>query len=262
MQRICFAFAVVIGLANGAVNACWAQTKSVKPPTRSRHYKQLEFKSKEGVTLDYWLMKPAKVEKQKTYPLVLALHGRGGNTEAATVLGSAEMRTKHPCFVIAPAVTTAYNWASPKDLQTVKRGSRKVERKPRLPTVLEMLAAVTREYPVDPNRVYVTGQSMGGAGTFGAIATSPQTFAAAIPVCGGWDPADAEKMKNVAIWVFHGDSDRVVPTERSRAMVAAIKQAGGSPKYTEYPGVRHNSWTKTYAAASTWEWLFAQRRTK
>jgi predicted peptidase len=89
---------------------------------------------------------------------------------------------------------------------------------------------------------------------------SPQIFAAAIPVCGGWDPADAEKMKDVPLWVFHGEADGTVQAERSRSMIDAIKQAGGSPKYTEYPGMGHNSWLKAYAAASTWEWLFAQRR--
>jgi predicted peptidase len=101
---------------------------------------------------------------------------------------------------------------------------------------------------------------MGGFGSFGAVALSPQTFAAAIPICGGWAPGDAAKMKDVALWVFHGDADGTVPVERSRSMVEALKQAGGSPKYTEFPGVGHNSWSKAYALPETWEWLFAQRR--
>ena len=103
---------------------------------------------------------------------------------------------------------------------------------------------------------------MGGFGTFGAIAIRPNLFAAAIPVCGGWDPMDAEKMKGVVLWVFHGDADRTVPVDRGRRMVEAVKHAGGSPKYTEYPGVGHNSWSKIYATPATWTWLFAQRRKK
>ena len=254
MQRKCLIFAAVIGLATAAFRECWAQMDVVKPPTRSQQYKQLEFESKEGVELSYWVMTPVKVDRQKKYPLVLALHGRGGNTEAATVLGSAEMREKYPCFVIAPAVSKSAVWSVPKEF-------RKLKGKQLLPAALEVLEVVKNEYPIDSTRVYVTGQSMGGFGTFGAIAASPQTFAAAIPVCGGWDPADAERMKSVKIWVFHGGSDRTVPVERSRNMVEAIKQAGGSPKYTEYPDVGHNSWSKTYASSSTWDWLFAQRRT-
>ncbi len=101
---------------------------------------------------------------------------------------------------------------------------------------------------------------MGGAGTFGAMSLRPDIFAAAIPVAGGWDPKDAGKMNNIAIWVFHGDKDKVVPTDYSRTMVEAIKKAGGSPKYTEYEGVGHNSWSKAYASPETWEWLFQQKR--
>ena len=108
--------------------------------------------------------------------------------------------------------------------------------------------------------VVLAGHSMGGYGTFGAIAASPTTFAAAIPVCGGWNPDDAGKIKDVPIWVFHGDADRSVPVERSRKMVEAIKRAGGQVKYTEYPGVGHNSWSKTYASPEVWNWLFDQRR--
>lgn len=254
MHRVQLTFMLSVALSYGLLNDCLAQTDAVKPPTRSQHYEENEFISKDGTTLSYWLMTPEQTEAGKTYPLVLALHGRGGNTEAATVLGTDDMRKKYPCFVVAPAVSRAAVWSLPKGFQKL-RGAQ------RLSVVLEALDAVLKEHPVDPDRVYVTGQSMGGFGTFGAIAVSPQTFAAAMPVCGGWDPVHAEKMKNVPLRAFHGAADGTVPAERSRSMVEAIKQAGGSPKYTEYAGVGHNSWSKAYAAASTWEWLFAQRRT-
>ena len=131
-----------------------------------------------------------------------------------------------------------------------------------LPSALEAMAAFIEKHPIDPDRVYVTGQSMGGAGTFGAMFLRPDAFAAAIPVAGRWDPKDAGKMKNIAIGVFHGDQDKVVPTDYSRAMVDAIRKAGGSPKYTEYEGVGHNSWSETYASPETWKWLFQQERTR
>jgi predicted peptidase len=245
--------AMLIGLIYGSFSDCLAQALAVKPPTASQHYERKEFVSRDGTKLSYWLMTPEQTEDGKTYPLVLALHGRGGNTQAATVLGTDEMRKKYPCLVVAPAVSRAAVWSLPKGFQKL-RGAQ------RLPVVLEALDAVLKEHPVDPDRVYVTGQSMGGFGTFGAISVSPQMFAAAVPVCGGWDPADAVKIKNVPLWAFHGEADGTVPAERSRSMVDAVKEAGGSPKYTEYPGVGHNSWSKAYASPLTWEWLFAQRR--
>ena len=199
-----------VGLLLGPMTGpSWVQADGVKPPTRSRAYEKKEFTSKEGVKLSYWLMVPRTLEPDKKYPLVLALHGRGGNTEAATVLGNAEMRDQYPCFVMAPAVSRKGVWAVPGDF-------RKLPGKQLLPVALEAVDALKKELPIDSDRVYVTGQSMGGFGSFGAIATRPEMFAAAMPVCGGWDPKDAGKMKDVALWVFHGGADRTVPVDRSR----------------------------------------------
>jgi predicted peptidase len=155
---------------------------------------------------------------------------------------------------MAPAVDSSVgNWALP-------RGFDKKERRAMLPAALEAMDELVEKHPIDLDRIYVTGQSMGGAGTFGAISSRPDTFAAAIPVAGGWDPKDADKIKHIAIWAFHGDKDKTVPTDYSRVMVEAIRNAGGSPKYTEYEGVRHNSWSKAYASPETWNWLFMQKR--
>lgn len=239
--------------AGAVILAGVAAQDGVKAPTRSPAYERHEFTAKDGTRLSYWLMKPGDAEPDAKYPLVLALHGRGGNTEAATVLARPELRKKHPCFVLAPAVSRKGVWAVPADF-------RKLPGKPHLPAVLEALEAVRDAHPVDPDRIYVTGQSMGGFGTFGAIAARPDLFAAAMPVCGGWTPADAPKMKDVAFRVFHGGADRTVPVERSRAMVEAVRRAGGDPEYTEYEGVGHNSWSKAYADPATWEWLFGRRR--
>lgn len=232
-----------------------AQAQRIKSnaPTNSKQYVKHTFKAKDGTAIDCWLMSPAKIEDGKKYPLVLALHGRGGNTTAATVLASDAMRKKYPCFVLAPASTKAGIWALPRDFAKLKG-------KQMLPAALEALEFVKTKQPIDADRVYVTGQSMGGFGSFGAISLAPETFAAAVPICGGWDPNDAAKIKDVPLWVFHGDADKTVPVDRSRAMIEAIKKAGGSPKYSEYKGVGHNSWTKTYASDEMWKWMFEQRR--
>jgi len=231
------------------------QVEAVRPPVQSRLYARHTFTAEDGRSIDYWLMTPAKIEPGKKYPLVLTLHGRGGNTVAAAVLASEPMRAEYPCYVLAPAVGRNQVWALPGDFAKLRGDSM-------LPVALAALAKVQQQHPIDAQRIYVTGQSMGGFGTFGALAASPDTFAAAIPICGGWRPDDAAKMKDVAIWIFHGDADRTVPVQRSRVMVEAIKAAGGEPKYSELKGVAHNSWSPAYADPATWKWLFSQRRTK
>jgi predicted peptidase len=125
--------------------------------------------------------------------------------------------------------------------------------------LLELIEKTMKDYPIDPERVYVTGLSMGGYGTWDLMARRPKLIAAAIPVCGGADEHTAEKIQHIPVWVFHGDQDTAVAPERSRNMVAALKKAGGSPKYTEYKGVGHDSWTATYNNADVMQWLFAQK---
>jgi predicted peptidase len=124
---------------------------------------------------------------------------------------------------------------------------------------LELLGKLQSEFRLDEKRIYVTGLSMGGYGTWDVIARFPKLFAAAAPVCGGGDEATAATIKDVPIWCFHGGADNVVKPERSRNMIAAIKAAGGSPKYTEYPGVGHDSWNKAYSEPELVKWMFEQK---
>ena len=202
------------------------------------------FSCADGYRLRYTLASPKEIVAGERYPLVVCLHGAGGGTQAPRAL---ERRGAPPCFVLAPSVPTAeFSWAG--------------RRRQGIPYALELVDALIKRLPIDPERLYVTGQSMGGAGTFGAVAARPDFFAAAVPVCGGWQTADAPSMKDVPMWVFHGDADTVVPVRHSREMVAALRAAGGEPRYTEYPGVGHNAWTPAYDSDETWRWLFEQRR--
>jgi predicted peptidase len=118
---------------------------------------------------------------------------------------------------------------------------------------VEQMAALAEE-------AYVTGLSMGGFGTWDVIQRHPERFAAAVPICGGGDPAHAGKIAQILIWAYHGDKDAVVNVERSRDMIAAIKDAGGTPRYTELPGVEHDSWTAAYTNPDLYTWMFAQTR--
>jgi predicted peptidase len=125
---------------------------------------------------------------------------------------------------------------------------------------LELIAALQKEFSIDPQRIYLTGLSMGGYGTWDLLARRPELFAAGVPVCGGADESTAPKIKNLPIWAFHGAKDQAVKVERSRNMIAALKHTGGKPKYTEYPNVGHDSWNPAYKDAEMFAWLFAQKR--
>jgi predicted peptidase len=246
--------AILFVLTSYALQAQTARKKQPAASVNSPHFARHTFKSDDGQAIDYWLMTPAIIEDGRKYPLVLSLHGRGGSTVAAKTLGKENNRKKYPCFVMAPRVDTSDNyWARPKGFELS-------DRKPKLSTALQAMDTLVNKLPIDTNRVYDTGQSMGGGGTFGAIVSRPNTFAAAIPIASGWDPEDARKIKHIPIWIFHGDADKRVPTEYSRKMSEALQAAGGNPKYTEYPGVSHNSWTRTYDNPATFDWLFKQER--
>jgi predicted peptidase len=222
------------------------------------------YTDKDGKTLPYRLLKPEKYDTTKKYPLVLFLHGageRGKDNEKQLVHGVAEFAKEenckeYPCFLAAPQCPTGQGWS---DFMAKKGTPSKGPSEPgRL--ALDLVTALEKEFSIDPNRLYITGLSMGGYGTWDIITRNPDLFAAAVPVCGGGDPSQAEKIAKLPIWVFHGAKDPLVKPERSREMVEALKKAGGKPKYTEYPDVGHDSWVKAYQDADMMKWLFKQKR--
>lgn len=156
------------------------------PPT----FKEHSFKASNGQSLRYSLFAPKDVPVGMALPLVVCLHGAGGGTHAARVLSEPDQQKKRPCFILAPACDGKGNrW-----VKAEFRGGRGPAVEPEL---METIDAVVRQCAIDPSRIYVTGQSMGGVGVWGLIAAHPQRFAAAVPVCGLWDPADARKMMEV-----------------------------------------------------------------
>ena len=124
-----------------------------------------------------------------------------------------------------------------------------------------LLDDVVGKYRVDKDRIYVTGLSMGGFGTWSLAAAHPERFAAIAPICGGGNPTDAKKLKDLPIWVFHGAKDQTVPASRSDAMVKALKEAGSERvKFTLYPDAGYDSRTETYKNPEFWDWLLKQQR--
>lgn len=225
------------------------------------------YKNKKGQTMPYRVMKPLKYDSKKQYPLVICLHGAGARgtdnrsrgSEAFKALSSPGTRSKYACFAITPQCPAGKKWVD----TPWKKGSYSTARiriSDELTLVLEIIASVRDEFSIDPARIYVTGQSMGGFGTWDIIVREPGLFAAAIPVCGGGDPDKANTIKHIAIWNFHGDQDTTVPTDASREMCKALEKAGGNIKYTEYKGVGHGSYHNAWKEPDLLPWLFEQKK--
>lgn len=221
----------------------------------------------EAVEFGYRLLTPPAIEPGRKYPLVLFLHGAGerGSDNILQLkylpawLAEPALRRKHPCFVIAAQCRMDERWV---DVSWADKTSMPQAAEPTtdLQAAAAMIDDVMKTASVDPARVYLTGLSMGGYGTWDLATRMPERFAAVLPICGGGDERMAARIAKLPIWAAHGDADKAVPVERSRSMVAAVKAAGGSPKYTEMAGVGHDAWTPTYRDAAVLDWLFSQSK--
>ena len=216
--------------------------------------------------LPYRVYSSEGVDNASRMPLVVFLHGageRGRDNERQLLHGARDLlrysiERQEPMIIVAPQVPLDERWV---DVVWDER----VHRMPEHPSqsmglLMGLLTELMSDSRVDPNRVYLTGLSMGGFGTWDLIARWPDTFAAALPVCGGGDTGSAVRIKDIPIWAFHGSDDAVVIPERSRDMIQALQRVGSNPRYTEYPGVGHDSWTETYQNFEVLDWFFSQRR--
>jgi predicted peptidase len=209
------------------------------------------FKANDG-DAKYVLFVPHAYKGDKEYPLILFLHGAGergddGERPVQQGIGNAIKfkggESKFPFFVIFPQCRAKGTWkADGADAQRA----------------LGILDEVAKTYKIDRKRIYLTGLSLGGYGTWSLAAAYPERWAAIAPVCGGGDPKMADKIKHIPCWCFHGDGDKAVPVQRSRDMIDALKKAGGEPRYSEFPYVGHNSWDPAYVTGELYPWLLKQ----
>ncbi|HEV3438304.1 MAG TPA: alpha/beta hydrolase-fold protein [Gemmata sp.] len=209
------------------------------------------FKNADGTTSPYVVFVPKDYDGTKEYPVILFLHGSGetkGGSKMPVEVGIGTAIKEHEktfSFITVIPQSEKRGWGAISD-----DGKR----------ALAILDEVMKEYKTDSKRVYLTGLSMGGFGTWSLAAAHPDKWAAIVPICGGGNPKDAEKIKNIPCWCFHGDADTAVLVQRSRDMIDALKKAGGEPKYTEYPKVGHNSWDKAYGTDELYTWLLDQKK--
>jgi len=219
-----------------------------------------------GDTLLYRFLFPDSDTLRK-YPLVIFLHGSGerGNDNEAQLkwgvqnFGTDEMMRLHPAIVIAPQCPTNQHWSN---FSNSNHGPMKLLSEPSEPMklVIALIHEAESKLPVDTNRIYITGLSMGGFGTYDAIERYPNLFAAAVPVCGGGDVSLAPKIASIPMWIFHGAEDPAVNPQYSLDMAEALRKAGAHPGLTMYPETGHFSWLAAYSDPAMMEWLFRQHK--
>lgn len=214
-------------------------------------HQQFKGEIKVPVSVNYLLYLPKEYKaNENKWPLVLFLHGAGesgSDLEKVKLHGPpkhVEAGEQYPFILVSPQATTARRGWDPATLNA-------------------LIDEIVATHRVDTDRIYVTGLSMGGFGTWALAQAYPNKFAAIAPICGGGDTMKAELISKLPIWVFHGGKDQIVAAKQSEDMVAALKERGApNVKFTLYPEAGHDSWTETYKNPELWTWLLSQSKTK
>ncbi|HOJ93326.1 MAG TPA: prolyl oligopeptidase family serine peptidase [Dictyoglomaceae bacterium] len=224
-----------------------------------------------GVEISYRFFIPKDLDQNKKYPLVVFLHGIGERGRdnflqisayrGAVVWAEPRHQVEHPCFVLAPQCPPESTWIkiSPGD---------PIEPNNELKAVANLIKELTNKYTIDTKRIYITGLSMGGFGTWALLMENPELFAGAIPICGGGNLSKVERIKDIPIWVFHAEDDPLVSVSFSRDIVKKLVDIGGKVRYTEFEKGYleergwnpHWSWIPPYESEEIIDWLFEKRR--
>jgi len=206
------------------------------------------FKGQVSFIYKYLLYLPDGYEKnkEKEYPFILFLHGageRGDDLNRVKAHGPPKFldnKKDFPFIVVSPQCPKSEHWEAFK--------------------LNALLEEIVEKYRIDKDRIYLTGLSMGGYGTWDLATNYPHWFAAIAPICGGGDIRRIRSIKDIPVWTFHGLRDNVVPIERTLELVRALEKVGGNIKFTVYPEAGHNSWSQTYENPELWEWFLKHKR--
>lgn len=229
----------------------WGLAPAAAAADQDHGFLDRTYRSPEGEESKYVLFVPNDYQGDKPYPLILSLHGDGekgtdGKKPSQKGLGST-VHKQEKTFPFLTLFPQAHKSAWSADSEDGRR-------------IMAILADVEKAYLVDPKCIYVTGMSSGGDGTWSFAAKYPDRWAAIVPVCGNGDPKDAAKIKDIPCWYFMGGADNKAWLENAHEMVKALQEAGGKPTYTEYPGMGHGIWGKTYGTPELFDWLLKQHR--
>lgn len=250
MRQMSFGQWIVTSLLIGFAFCC-VETVSAEPPTPGTQVPQ-HFQSAESPDqrLDYLLYLPEGYGRSsEKWPLVIFLHGsgeRGHDLVLAKKHGPPKLaeKEKFPFILVSPQCPKESRWRE----------------EPTLSALAGMLRELKQHYSIDAERIYLTGLSMGGQGTWYWASRDPNRFAAILPICGKCEPEWGAKVAHLPTWVFHGAKDPSVPLAQSEAIVAAMRDAGGDPKLTVYPEAQHDSWSETYNNPEIYDWLLSKTR--
>ena len=239
-----------------AYNKRWTLAYNKKALELAKPFEARTYTNSKSYTLRYRFMKPLNYNPQKKYPMVVCLAAEYGTENFKQIEGSGtaqllsreENRKRYPAFLFVPECPPGKSWGNIPGLPAEDS------------IVFETIAALQKEFSIDEKRLYVTGHSFGGYGTWHFICAHPDMFAAAIPMAGEGNPDLAKNIIDVPLWAFHGRRDRNVMVRGSRDMIEAIKKAGGHPRYTEFADAYHDIWKRVEHTPGLIDWLFAQKR--
>lgn len=244
----CFVFVASFLIGCSQMEKSKMTSNSLKQ--EGQHAQSFEKKITKTLSCKYLLFLPEGYGKEKKrWPLMLFLHGageRGDDLNKVKVHGPpkiVETRKDFPFIVVSPQCPEGDWWTKKTEM------------------LINLLDYIIANYDVDTERVYLTGLSMGGYGSWALASEYPDRFAAVVPICGGGNRIMSIFLKDTPIWAFHGAKDSVVPVEESKELVEAINARGGNAKLTIYPEANHDSWTETYNNPEVYDWLLEHRLT-
>lgn len=245
-------------------NAAFAQTSAPIFEKDDFHFRKSSYEDSQGNKMPYRLFVPASYDSNRKYPLILWLHGGAGrgSDNMKQITGGNELGThtwttpgnqaQFPAFVLAPQCPEDHNWSDP-ELNKIS---------PELQMSLDILATIQRKFSIDPDRIYLAGQSMGGIGVWALLQAQPDRWAAALVLCAFDNFTNAKAIARVPVWIFQGDEDKSVSVAIVRQMVKDLKKSGAQPRYSEYSKTGHDVWLKAFVEPDLVTWLAAQKRAK
>lgn len=240
---------------------------AVRPHSNDEYAKYVYVDSTTNITLPYRMLTPATIHSGEKYPLVLFLHGsgeRGNDNEKQLTYGASTFSNpanvdKYPAFVVFPQCKDK-TWTERFTPQSFMPGAPTPEISKLEEALIAMVEDLELSYPIDTNRVYVVGLSMGGIATYDLVCRYPEKFAAAVPICGAINPERLDSAKDVSFLIFHGEEDDQIPSICGREAYKSLNAVGAKVDYVEFAGMGHECWSAAFNYPSFLPWLFSQTK--
>lgn len=237
-------------------------------PQANEEYSRYVFVDSLDNTMPYRMLSPTEMEAGKKYPLVLFLHGsgeRGDDNEkqlahGASIFSNPVNTDKYPAFVVFPQCKEK-SWTDRIDERSFMPGAPVPPESGTEETLMELVGSLVANHPVDRDRIYIVGISMGGIAAYDLVCRYPDMFAAAVPICGAVNPERLSDAKDVKFMIFHGEEDEEVPSYCSREAYKALESAGADVDYIEFAGIGHDCWSSAFNYPTLLSWLFSQSKT-